>query len=173
MAIQNDAILTVDHILLPVFRRGEPLVDDDITFAVRATLRWRDIDGPIAFGGCFSKPSRMSNGRATFSFGLGIPGHRFDRWGFVVTLLLVRGELALAFKLQFEFDLLQLLLQPLIFFEESRIPFPLRVDRPMQLPEKEFVVVCPQDQLPERRAAQMGAMADVRASVFVVRVEAK
>ena len=89
------------------------------------------------------------------------------------SVLLAGGKLVLPFQLQFEFDLVQLFLKTLIFLNEVGIPLPLRIDGAMQLPKIQLVVIRSEDERTDRRAAHMGTMADIRATLFEFGLEQK
>ena len=69
--------------------------------------------------------------------------------------------------------MLQLFLKTLIFLEELRIPFTLYVDGAMQLPKIQLVVIRSVHKDTDGRATQVGAVADIRATLFEFWIEYK
>ena len=173
VAIQDDAILAIDHVLLQMLRRIETVVNRHRPLAIGATLRRWHIDVPIVLHWCLSEPAGMAHRGTAFLSGFGTACCRCGRAGLLVVFPPIRGEFVLPLELQLEFDQSQLLLQSLVFFKESRIPFPLRVDGSMQLPKVELIVIRSVHERTDGRTAQMGAVADIRATLFKFWVEHK
>ena len=88
-------------------------------------------------------------------------------------LLLIGCELVLSFQFQFELDLLQLPLQPLVFIEELVDSFTVRSDYPVKILQEVVVLIRRTNDRSQGGAAKMRAVANVFAAVLMVGIKAK
>ena len=98
-------------------------------------------------------------------------GGRRSRLLVGVPLLLIGGELVLAFEFQFELHLVQFAFQPLVFGNESLVASEFGINLGLSRPSRLFLPIRPQYQRPQRRATQMRAVADMRTFVFMFGVK--
>ena len=85
----------------------------------------------------------------------------------------IRGELGLPLKLEFEFQTLVLTFERLVLGYQLRGPFLRGVQLTLQPVEAVAARIGQTDQTPTRRAAQMRAMVQLRASVLVLGIKAE
>ena len=174
MAIQHDAIDTVEDIFLKMFVRLDRVANRHVASATGATTRGEYIHGPIVGGGRRAEPTGMTDG--------GTPFFGFGRGGFLgrivlgvggLFLLLVGGELVLPFELEFQLGLFQVLSEFFVLFDELGDGFSLGVDRAVKITEELILLASRVNECSQRRAAKMWAMADVWAAMFVVGIKAE
>ena len=172
MTIQHDSITTVEDVLLQMLCWRKGIHSRHMTLALRTSGRSRDVDGPVVCRRCFSIPSRMADRGSALLFCVRCGrGCRRSRRFAGVPLLLIGGELVLAFQFQFELHLVQLALQPLVFGDEPFDASPFGINRGMQGPPRLFLPIRQQHQRPQRRPAQMRTVADMRTFVFMLGVK--
>ena len=174
--IQHDLIPSLDDVFLPVIVGLDLGKEVDNAATVRAVTGSLHFDQLIVLGRPGAEPARMADGRPAFlplavddRLARGSPGGR--RFRFVQAR--GGGKLALPFDFQFQLELFDLGLKPDIFLEQLGVAFPLEIELPQQHLEVLIVIAGRIDERPQCGAAQMRAMRDLRAGVFVRGVEAK
>lgn len=108
---------------------------------------------------------------------LAVGGRRARRAGRGLRFGLVQarggGKLTLPLDLQLQLELFDLGLNPFVLFEQLGIASPLEIELPPKHPEILIGFAGGVDERSEGGAAQMRAVADLRAGVFVLGVEAE
>ena len=174
MTKQGHLALARHQVFLTMIHRRLRGVGADRPAAVRTVCRGRHLDKPVVLGRRGAEPAAMTHRSAA----LPRVGRRsVSRWlrlrGRVGLPLPIRGEFGLPLQLEFKLQPLDLLLERLVLGHQLRDGFPSGIQLTIQPVEAVIALVGRLNQTSQRRAPQMRAMADLRASVLMLGIKAE